>query len=51
MAWKVDKVVFDKTKVLEDHLNGLEDSGWKIYEIEISKSILYDEAIVISTKS
>jgi len=50
MAWKVDKIAFEKTEVLEDYLNDLEDSGWKIYEIEISKTILYDEAIVISTK-
>ncbi len=50
MAWKVDKITFERTEVLENHLNSLECSGWKIYKIAFSKTGLYDQAIILATK-
>jgi hypothetical protein len=52
MKWKVDKMIFERIVVVENHLNKLSDAGWEIYKIHFSQTSMtrVDEVTIVSMK-
>jgi hypothetical protein len=51
MKWKVDKLLYKNTDIVENRLNDLSDSGWEIYKIHFDKtSAGYSMVTIVAKK-